>query len=38
MFNAPKFNSEKDIYFTLNEANTCVVLPNAWRRLVRALS
>jgi hypothetical protein len=24
--------------FTLNEANTLVALPNAWRRSVRALS
>jgi hypothetical protein len=27
MFNAPRFNSEKDVslnFFTLNEANTCV--------------
>jgi hypothetical protein len=34
MFNAPRFNSEKDvsiILFTLNEANTCVALPNAVR-------
>jgi hypothetical protein len=33
MFNAPRFNSEKDVslknFFTLNEANTCVALPNA---------
>jgi hypothetical protein len=25
-------------FFTLNEANTCVALPNAWRRSMRALS
>jgi hypothetical protein len=25
-------------FFTLNDANTCVALPNAWRRSVRALS
>jgi hypothetical protein len=33
MFNAPRFNSEKEVslkkFFTLNEANTCVALPNA---------
>jgi hypothetical protein len=33
MFNAPRFNSEKDVslnfLFTLNETNTCVALPNA---------
>jgi hypothetical protein len=42
MFNAPRFNSENDVslqnFFTLNEANTLVALPNAWRRSVRALS
>jgi hypothetical protein len=41
MFNASRFNSEKDvplIFFSLNKANTCVALPNAWRRSVRSLS
>jgi hypothetical protein len=41
MFNAPRFNSEKDVslnFITLNEANTCVVLPNVCRRSVRVLS